>query len=334
MKVANLAVIFMSVSVITGIAKKLNDISKINFKSADIDNRVDTIFNSSQRVMDAIVNNDIDISEDDSKSAIRSMKVAMDAMTHVDEMAQSIRKISDTSKGINFADAQNCAASSINVMGAIIAQVDNIKPSDNGENVRTNCDLMQLISSTIGSFVKVDDKDVRNSKSITENYIKFFDKVNSMDIRKLQHTDYIMRSWAAISRELQGNFQGLAQTISEHVMPMLDKLNKTMDGVNECQQSIIDELTQPVELSTGANGSLSTPSFPANNSSDNSTPSTPTNGNQLGTTANTQNFTTTFDNRNSKTDSQRPVAKFSQSSTPDIQTGKYYKVQFAEIKDA
>jgi hypothetical protein len=235
--------------------------------------------------------------------------------------------------------AQTRTINGISALGKVIAQMDSIHLSDSGEGVRSNCDLMDTISSTVGGFVKVDSDDVRNAEAITENYIKFFKQVDNMDIRKLQHTDYIMRSWAAISRELQGNFEGLAQTITDHVMPMLETMNKTLDETTTCQKAIIDELSQPVDLSGGSSsGSSYSPSVS----------SSPSTGGSSGGSATdmlaTPSSTGTSAPRTSATNAggagtaqhgqtQRPV-RASASKEPDIQPGKYYRVSFAEIKDA
>ena len=142
-------------------------------------------------------------------------------------------------------------SSAISAIGEIISQMDSIQPIENGQNIRNNCELMDRISKTVGSFVQVTPDDVRNSKEITENYIKFFKQVDSMDLKKLQHTDWLMRSWASISRDLQGDFDGLAKTINQHIMPMLEKVNETLDKTTKTQQEIINVLSQPVNINGG-----------------------------------------------------------------------------------
>lgn len=173
-------------------------------------------------------------------------------------------------------------SSTISAISEIIAQMDEIRPEANGDRVKANCELMDRISKTVGSFVQVTDKDVRNSKNITENYIKFFKQVDSMDIKKLQHTDWLMQSWASISRDLKGDFEGLAKTINQHIMPMLEKVNETLEKTTKAQQEIIDVMSRPVDINGAgsAGGSFdSTGTTPSEGGTvDTSAPSGPTPG--------------------------------------------------------
>ena len=118
-----------------------------------------------------------------------------------------------------------------------------------GELVRSNMDLMDRINESITSFTHVTTQDVKNSKDLTDNYIAFLTKVNSMDFTKLKTTEQLMKHWADMSRTINGNFQGLAQAINEHIMPTLKDLNKTMDESLKGQRQIIKDLSEPIDAS-------------------------------------------------------------------------------------
>lgn len=214
----------------------------------------------------------------------------------------------------------------IDALGAIIAQMDAIQPAAGGKTVKQNCNLIDRISSTVGSFVKVEDRDVQNSKNITENYIKFFKQIDSMDLKKLQHTDWLMRSWAAISRDLKGDFEGLAKTINANIMPLLEKVNETMDKATKCQQQIIEELTKPVDIGGGASDGSITPTENASDGASN-----------LGDT--TYQGNTGRDNGGdirtaTHEDGKGRAASRARSTTTKVEpeVGKEYVVSFATIK--
>ncbi len=146
----------------------------------------------------------------------------------------------------------------INSIYKVLSDLDKMVLDD--ARVDKRLDLIDRLSDSIAGFTHVTDKDVKNTQDITDNYIKFLKQVDGMDLKKLQHTDWLMRSWASISRDLQGNFEGLARTINQHVMPVLDTLNKTMDEVKECQRQIIEDLTKPVDINgTGGAGTVTPP---------------------------------------------------------------------------
>lgn len=173
-----------------------------------------------------------------------------DAMSQLNSMINTHFQNSNLNEDIITAKA-TAYKTSLNEFRQILEMADSMEPDAN--RVNTNADLMDRIAKTIGHFVKVTDSDVSNSRKITENYGKFLATVDKMDYQKLSATSWMMKHWASISRDLRGDFEGLARSVNENVMPMLDKLNKTMAEVTKCQQEIINDLTQPVSLSIPGN---------------------------------------------------------------------------------
>lgn len=122
------------------------------------------------------------------------------------------------------------------------------------KQVRSNMDLMDRINQSITGFTHVTTQDVKNSRDLTNNYIAFLTKVNAMDFAKLKTTEQLMKHWADMSKSINGNFQGLAQAINEHIMPALKKLDNTMDESVKVQKQIIEDLAKPIDLSQLTNG--------------------------------------------------------------------------------
>ena len=221
-------------------------------------------------------------------------------------------------------------SSTIKAIAEIIRDVDTINPEAGGKVAHNNCDLIDRISKTVGSFVQVTDKDVKNSKNITENYIKFFKQVDSMDIRKLQHTDWLMRSWASISRDLKGDFEGLAKTINQHIMPMLEKVNETLDKTTKTQQEIIDIMSQPVNINGGGDTTIPPSDIESN---PNGTTDLTTPPNQTGRAEGNGAVDKKPDNAANGRNLVPSRAPGIQQSS-DIDTKKKYIVQFKVIKEA
>ena len=143
-------------------------------------------------------------------------------------------------------------ANTIKIKDALYNMFSIIKSASrptNPEAVRQNMDLIDRINQSITNFTHVTTQDVKNSKDLTDNYIAFLTKVNSMDFTKLKTTEQLMKHWADMSRTINGNFQGLAQAINEHIMPTLKSLNKTMDESMKVQKQIIDDLSKPIDAS-------------------------------------------------------------------------------------
>ena len=124
----------------------------------------------------------------------------------------------------------------------------------NGDRVYQNMALMDRINESITSFTHVTAQDVKNNKDLTDNYIDFLTKVNSMDMAKLKTTEQLMKHWADMSISINGNFQGLARAINEYIAPVLEDLNKTMGESVKVQKQIIEDLQKPIEVSQLAGG--------------------------------------------------------------------------------
>lgn len=329
-------------SIIDGIDKiKTYEIPDLN----DIQQKVQQVMQASSSISFIIFNQD-NIGQSGGntsgiKAQIEEVQARIDfAKAGAEGVAQLSTSLNDLIEKTKFDEqtvltTKNRISAGVSAIGEIMSQIDAIRPEAGGDTIERNCELMDRISKTVDSFVQVTDKDVKNAKDITENYIKFFKQVDSMDIQKLRHTDWLMRSWASISRDLKGDFEGLAKTVNQHIMPMLDKVNKTLEETTKAQQEIIKVMSQPVDINgVGSTGGSSLDNF------NSSTPNI--NGDAGGTVDQTgradggSGVGGGMGNIGSGTAKSTPNARINGKSTnpADLKTGKKYVVSFAEIKDA
>lgn len=127
-------------------------------------------------------------------------------------------------------------------MKLIFSTIEQTDVDDKG--VRQRLELLDRISLSIKRFAKVNDADVKNSRAVVDNYIRFIDRVDKSQIAKLKTTEQLMKHWADLSRSINGDFEGLSKTINEHILPAINKLDETMRGVTKTQQEIIDLMKQ------------------------------------------------------------------------------------------
>lgn len=142
---------------------------------------------------------------------------------------------------------------------AVVANMRTISTSDLDEDAITRrIGLMKALNNYLGSIVQVDDKAVKNTKEITDTYIKFLDRLDKADLQRLQVTERMLRNWADLSQSIRGNFEGFATSINEHIAPLLKDLNMTMDEVRQLQHQIMSDLAASPE-----NGLSTTSGFDA-----------------------------------------------------------------------
>jgi hypothetical protein len=97
--------------------------------------------------------------------------------------------------------------------------------------------------------------DLNKLKETTNNYIKFLDKIGSIKIDNLTKAASVFKQMARFSESINGNFEGLAETINEKLMPVLEELKQIMGdntdklekGFNSTTETLV--ATSPVPVS-------------------------------------------------------------------------------------
>lgn len=86
----------------------------------------------------------------------------------------------------------------------------------------------KILTEFSHDFLSINTNDV---DKVTENYIKFVDKINNSKLENLKTTANIFEKMARFSETINGNFEGLATTINDKLMPLLEELKETMNSV-------------------------------------------------------------------------------------------------------
>lgn len=126
-------------------------------------------------------------------------------------------------------------------MGIIFYGIPSIL-SNAVDEFKIDADKTKKMGMLIGSIEEVQDvlKDfnvtntqVENQKKMTENYIKFLDKIDKVDNSNLKTSVSLFEQMARLSESISGNFDGLAQAINDKIAPLLEELNKLLEEVPE-----------------------------------------------------------------------------------------------------
>jgi hypothetical protein len=106
----------------------------------------------------------------------------------------------------------------------------------------------RLASISRNSWGSINERTVINNKAITENYIKFVDKIDKISVDKLGTAAKMFEKMADFSKSINGNFRKLAESINEDLMPVLEELKETLNQIPEK----IDTNAASVSQSIGA----------------------------------------------------------------------------------
>jgi hypothetical protein len=101
----------------------------------------------------------------------------------------------------------------------------------------TILDVIGDLNSTLSNLAQVDSGSVGNQSKMLDNYGKFIDKVNTIDVDKVKTTTDMFGQMARFSESVNGNFDSLAESINEKLMPVLEELRKIMEEIPQKLES-------------------------------------------------------------------------------------------------
>ena len=112
-----------------------------------------------------------------------------------------------------------------------------------------------IIKNIYGKFndFRLEDNTAKNSIDVTNKYIEFIDKIDKVNIEKLQTSVNLFEKMANFSKSINGNFEKLAESINEDLMPVLEELKETLNKIPEK----IDTNAASVSQSISANAPIS-----------------------------------------------------------------------------
>lgn len=91
--------------------------------------------------------------------------------------------------------------------------------------------LASQINNVNSSFDEIGKVNSKNFENNINNYVKFVDKVNSIEVDKLKTTAQMFKQMSDFSNSIQGDFNKLAEALSEKLLPVLEDLKTIVSTV-------------------------------------------------------------------------------------------------------
>lgn len=120
--------------------------------------------------------------------------------------------------------------------------------------VDRNLKLFERTAKIFKMFGSISNQDVDNSKKITDNYIKFIDKINASDFQKLDIAAKMFESFAKLAEAIKGDFDGLAECINEDVMPVLKETKEMLEELPAELEKSGNEMSKHLQDAANAAG--------------------------------------------------------------------------------
>jgi hypothetical protein len=185
----------------------------------------------------------------------RSSKI----MTDIGEIVKTLKELNKLKdEGSNAVAKVTTIMDSIDQIHTIISSRANKTFSENlidNATIQVISERIKFFNDEISKLSTLDDKNVTNTEKTLNHYSKFLTKVDSLKVENLTKTARVFQQMARFSESIDGNFERLAETINENLMPVLEELKQIMNessdrlekGFNSTNETLV--ATSPVPVS-------------------------------------------------------------------------------------
>ena len=91
--------------------------------------------------------------------------------------------------------------------------------------------ITKIIKSTLMDIEQIGKTNIGDFDKVIDSYVRFIQKIQSTDISKLKQATSMFEQMAQFSKSIQGNFDGLADSLNEKIAPLLEELKDLMEQI-------------------------------------------------------------------------------------------------------
>ena len=242
------------------LASMLIDIIKFDFDPNEVKKKVDDIVSGATSVMDALLNRNSTETTDgegnkesggflewigdkvknlgmnifggitDYIGILTSMPWLISAMTGIGIVSFLVSGLKRIMEMPNLSGI-NTKVNSI-VSGAT-SVIDLINNHDFGSIDDDKLEILEQITDIIEDFTDINGENADGVVKVVNSYANFIDKVNTVDVTKLETSTKMFEQMARFSESIEGDFDELAETLSDKLLPVLTELKEVMSVLPE-----------------------------------------------------------------------------------------------------
>ena len=266
-------------SFVEDIARTISEIQNVKIDEGTIITRLTSLFGAVDKIDELI---DARLGLDDTKKsdvvAMRAQKRALRQENKLKELeAKNIDKI--TSIMINIGDMTSTITELSNLKTdtpTIIKKTENLMDCVdqvyttvsnklnktyaplNTDSLSGMLGYIKELNDTVSSLSDISEGKIKNTEKMIGNYVNFLDKINTVKVENLEKSAQMFKQMARFSESINGNFDSLAESLNEKLMPVLEELKDIMEkvpgsldkGFANTSRSIISTSQSPISQST------------------------------------------------------------------------------------
>lgn len=246
MAIGFLALAKSAVGLVGEIATNLTAIAKLPSMNG-INGKVDQVISGARSVINKIINNGGGISRKDAEE-LSYIGGRIERMIGIMRTLGNLAKATNSVTQVDKGRAQQTQKSIDLVLGLLDSVAKNSKSDINVTRAKLNqLDYLQRI---IRRFNDINDVDIKNSEAVLKNYSAFLDKIGSSNLEGIKTTTNLFAKMAELSKSINGDFQGLADTLNDKIAPLLEELKKVMEDVQVKIEQVGSDVSSSVYASS------------------------------------------------------------------------------------
>ena len=268
--VYKLAYTLVAIGLILLLAKELEYIAKIDISEQEVAKKVNSIMLASEACVRAVFHSKEDKEKETQPNQGGGWKDKLKQLGK--NVLGNVAGMAETIAGIPKVASMIVAVGMIATLGKSIEAIDKIEFDEKSVIDKTNLilstsemiinkifsdtpeltiekkniNLFNSVTKAIRKFIKVFDTDTEKIKTGIDKTIEFVDKINTVDLEKLQTTANLFEKMAQFSESINGNFEGLADALNEKIAPLLENLKEQLENIKNSgvgSSSTSDETT-------------------------------------------------------------------------------------------
>lgn len=174
-----------------------------------------------------------------------SIKTSLNSLEKLSETLEPINNILSSLNDITVPSEEN-----VQKIGTLIRTYAlSVVGDENGNGgipiVKKSKEKISTLESIIKEQERIANINPDNFQRNTENFVKFVDKANTIDDKKIKSVRDMFEQIARFSESVNGNFDKLADILSEKLVDILEKLQITLEDISklENKETVINNNT-------------------------------------------------------------------------------------------
>ena len=161
------------------------------------------------------------------------LEQVLDTINYIDPLIESIKKNAEAVKDV---DASNIGK----VIQSYVQSVYGDSTGNGGIYIdRTTDRKTKFLQQVIKQQERLSKIDTGNLQKNTESFIKFVDKANTIDSNKIKSIRDMFEQMAAFSKSIHGDFDKLADVLSDKLVDILQKLHVTLEDMSKSENNAV-----------------------------------------------------------------------------------------------